>query len=71
MKQDIDISQLSSAECMVLAEELLERARAHPEPILVPPGQLEELNRRLDTLDTGTMEPGEPCEIVQHRLYKR
>ena len=69
MKHDIDISQLSSAECMVLAEEMLwERARDHPEAIPVPPEQLEELHHRLDALDAGTMEPGEPWEVVRKGL---
>jgi putative addiction module component (TIGR02574 family) len=65
MKHDIDISQLSPAECMVLTEELWERARAHPEAIPAPPEQLEELYHRLDALDAGTMEPGEPWEVVR------
>jgi putative addiction module component (TIGR02574 family) len=65
MKRDIDISQLSPAECIVLAEQLWERARAHPEAIPVPPEQLEELHHRLDALTAGTTEPGEPWEVVR------
>jgi len=71
MKPEIDISQLSPAECILLAEQLWEQARAHAEAIPVTPAQLEELNRRLDALNSGTMAPGEPWEVVSERLWGR
>lgn len=71
MKPDIDISQLSPAECILLAEELWYRARNHPEAIPVDPEHLAEINRRVDALDSGTMEPGEPWEAVRARLWGR
>lgn len=69
MTQDIDITHLSPAECILLADQLWEQARAHAEAIPVTPAQLEELNRRIDALDAGTMEPGEPWEVVRQRLW--
>jgi putative addiction module component (TIGR02574 family) len=71
MKPDIDISQLSPAECVLLAEQLWERASNHPDAIPVPPEHLEELQRRVEALDSGTMEPGEPWEVVRARLWPR
>jgi putative addiction module component (TIGR02574 family) len=71
MKLDIDISQLSPAECILLAEQLWERARNHPEALPVTEAQMTELNQRLETLDAGTMEPGEPWDIVQERLWRQ
>lgn len=71
MKPDIDISQLSPAECILLAEQLWERAASHPDSIPVPPEHLEELERRLQANQAGTMEPGEPWEIVRDRLWRR
>jgi len=58
MTADFDISQLSPAECILLAEQLWERARNHPEAVPVPPEQLEELHRRLDAYERGEMPPG-------------
>jgi putative addiction module component (TIGR02574 family) len=71
MKSGIDISQLSPAECILLAEELWERARNHPEAILVDPEHLAEINRRIEARDSGTMEPGESWEAVRARLLGR
>jgi putative addiction module component (TIGR02574 family) len=71
MKDAIDISHLSTAECILLAEQLWEQARAHPEAIPVTPGQLEELNRRIDALEAGTMPPGDTWEVVRDRLFRR
>jgi hypothetical protein len=47
MKPDIDISQLSPAECILLAEQLWERVRNHPEALPVTEAQMTELSRRL------------------------
>lgn len=71
MKPDIDISQLSPAECILLAEELWDRARNHPEAIPVRPDHLAEVQRRVDALESGAMGPGEPWEIVRARLWGR
>jgi putative addiction module component (TIGR02574 family) len=57
MKPEIDISQLSPAECILLAEQLWERARNHPEAIAVTEAQLTELDRRLDAFKGGEMPP--------------
>ncbi len=71
MKPDLDISQLSPAECILLAEELWDRARAHPEAIPVPPEQLAEIERRIAAIDRGEMGPGEPWEVVRARLWRQ
>ena len=64
MKPEIDISQLSPAECILLAEELWDRARNHPEAFPVTEAQMAELNRRLDAYERGEMPPGTPWEEV-------
>jgi putative addiction module component (TIGR02574 family) len=64
MKLDLDISQLSPAECILLAEQLWERARTHPEAVPVSEVQMEELNRRLDAYERGELPSGEPWEEV-------
>jgi putative addiction module component (TIGR02574 family) len=64
MLPEIDISQLSPAECILLAEQLWERARNHPEAIAVTEAQLTELYRRLDANERGEMPPGLPWEEV-------
>jgi putative addiction module component (TIGR02574 family) len=64
MKPEIDISQLSPAECILLAEQLWERARNHPEAIPITEAQMAELNRRVDAFERGEMLPGEPWEDV-------
>jgi putative addiction module component (TIGR02574 family) len=71
MITDLDISRLSPAECILLAEQLWERARNHPEALPVPPEHLQELNRRLNALDSGEMAAGEPWEVVRERLWRR
>lgn len=71
MKDGIDISRLSPAECILLAEQLWEHARTHPEAIPVTAAQREELDRRLDALETGKMPPGETWEVVRDRLFSR
>jgi putative addiction module component (TIGR02574 family) len=71
MKDEIDTSHLSPAECILLAEQLWEQARAHSEAIPVTTAQREELDRRLDALETGKMSPGESWEVVRERLFRR
>jgi putative addiction module component (TIGR02574 family) len=71
MKPDFDISQLSPAECILLAEQLWDRARNHPEAIPVPPDHVAEIKRRVEAIDSGAMAPGEPWEAVRFRLWGR
>jgi len=69
MKHEIDTSQLSPAECILLAEQLWDQARNHPEAVPVPKEHLEEIERRIAAIDAGAMRPGEPWETVQARLW--
>jgi len=71
MSRDFDLSSLSPSECILLAEQLWERASRHQDDIPLPPTHLEELNRRLDAIASGNMGPGEPWEVVRDRLWKR
>jgi putative addiction module component (TIGR02574 family) len=71
MTQELDISRLTPAECISLAEQLWEQARAHPEAVPVTQAQLEELHRRLDAIEAGNMPRGEPWESVRDRLLRR
>ena len=68
MIQDIDITHIIPAECIQLADHLSEQAVLYAEAVPVTPAQGEELNRRLNALDAGTMEPGEPWKGVRERL---
>ena len=65
MSTEFDLSGLSASECILLAEQLWEHARTHPEAVPVTAVQREELKRRLDALDSGEMPPGEPWEVVR------
>lgn len=71
MNAEFDITQLSPSECILLAEQLWEQARAHQEAVPLTPAQRDELNRRLDALDSGEMAAGEPWEVVRERLFRR
>ena len=51
----VDISRLSPAECILLAEELWEKARLHPENIPVSDAQKQELARRWAAFEAGEM----------------
>ena len=71
MPATFDISSLSSSECILLAEQLWERARMRPDTIAVTDAQRDELKRRVDALDSGEMLPGESWETVRQRLFPR
>jgi putative addiction module component (TIGR02574 family) len=71
MNGDIDISHLSPAECILLAEQLWEKARAHPEAIPITAAQQEELGSRLDALERGDLPPAETWDDVQASLRSR
>jgi putative addiction module component (TIGR02574 family) len=71
MDSDIDISNLSPAECILLAEQLWEKARAHSESIPVTAAQQKELGRRLDALKRGELPPAETWAAVQAWLRSR
>jgi putative addiction module component (TIGR02574 family) len=71
MPIDFDLSVLSPSECILLAEQLWERARTRPEAIPVTDAQRDELNRRVDALGSGEMPPGQPWESVRERLFRR
>ncbi len=64
MKYGIDISQLTPAECILLAEQLWEQARSHPEALPVPDAHLTELYRRLDAAERGDLPPALPWDEV-------
>lgn len=71
MTRHFDISGLSTSECLLLAEQLWEKARANPDAIPLTPAQLDELNRRFDAYERGDMPPGESWEIVRARVFGR
>jgi putative addiction module component (TIGR02574 family) len=71
MSRHFDTSNLSPSECILLAEQLWEQARAHPETIPLTTAQLDELYRRLDAYERGEMPAGEPWEVVRDRLFSR
>lgn len=66
-----DISHLSPAERILLAEELWDSVAAHPDQLPVPSEHLAEIARRIELIDSGAMEPGEPWDVVRARLWKR
>ena len=71
MSTYFDISALSPSECILLAEQLWEHARIHPEAIPITDVQRKELKRRLAALDSGEMLPGDRWETVRLRLFPR
>lgn len=71
MARLLDTSDLSTSECILLAEQLWEQALRNPDAIPVTESQLAELRRRLDALDSGDMAQGEPWDIVNNRLLRR
>lgn len=62
--QPFDFSQLSPAEAILLAEQLWDHARNHPEAVPITDAQMSELNRRLDASHRGELPPGESWEEV-------
>jgi putative addiction module component (TIGR02574 family) len=60
-----DFSELTPAECILLAEELWEKARNHPEAVPVTPAQLAELNATLDALEAGQLGTPQPWDEVK------
>lgn len=52
MTHEIDITHLTPAEPILLAE------------------HLQELNRRVESLDSGAMAPGKSWEVVRDRLWR-
>jgi putative addiction module component (TIGR02574 family) len=71
MTRNIDLSHLSPAECILLAEQLWDRAASQPDDIPVPPQHRDELRRRLAAIETGAMGPGEIWDAVRDRLWNR
>jgi putative addiction module component (TIGR02574 family) len=71
MSSEFDISGLTASESILLAEQLWEHARTHPQAILVTDAQREELQRRIDATDSGQMPPGDAWDVVRERLFRR
>jgi putative addiction module component (TIGR02574 family) len=71
MSTEFDLSGLSPTECILLAEQLWEQARMHPDAVPITDAQRDELKRRLDALESGEMPAGEPWEIVRERLFRQ
>jgi putative addiction module component (TIGR02574 family) len=71
MARLIDTSDLSTSECILLAEQLWDQARRNPGAIPVTESQLAELRGRLEALDSGKMGKGKPWDIVNNRLLRR
>ena len=69
MANRFDISDLTPSERLQLIQELWDSLAADPDSVPVPPEHLHELNRRLDALESGKMEPGESWDIVSKRLW--
>jgi putative addiction module component (TIGR02574 family) len=70
MSTELDFSSLSPSECILLAEQLWEKARTHPKAVPITAAQQEELKRRIDALDSGEMASGEPWDAVRERLFR-
>ena len=68
MANPFDISQLTATERLQLIDKLWDSLAADPDSVPVPPEHLQELNRRLNALESGKMEPGEPWDVVSKRL---
>jgi putative addiction module component (TIGR02574 family) len=69
MTPEFDISQLTPTERLQLIDKLWDSLIADPETVPIPDQHLNELNRRLDALESGAMPAGEPWEIVRKRLW--
>jgi putative addiction module component (TIGR02574 family) len=67
---DIDLSALSPAECILLAQELWDRVHGETQTLPMPREQRAEIERRLAAVEAGTM-PLYPWEEVRQRLLNR
>ena len=67
---DIDLSALSPAECILLAQELWDRVHGETQTLPMPCEQRAEIERRLAAVEAGTM-PLYPWEEVRQRLLNR
>ncbi len=65
--QEIDFSELSSADRLQLAQALLDDLRLDEQAELFTAEQLAELDRRLAAIENGTM-PFESWEMLRERL---
>lgn len=65
--QEIDFSDLSTADRLQLAQALLDGLTLDGQPELLTADQMEELDRRLATIEDGTM-PFESWEMLRERL---
>lgn len=65
--QEIDFSELSSADRLQLAQALLDGLTLDGQPELLTADQIEELDRRLAAIEDGTM-PFESWEMLRERL---
>lgn len=70
MATSMDISHLTPAQRLALIDTLWDSLAADSDlrSLPVPPQHMAELDRRLDALDLGEMEAGEPWETVSKRL---
>jgi putative addiction module component (TIGR02574 family) len=71
MSTELDISRLSPSKCILLAEQLWEHARTHPDAVPITDAQSTELKRRVAALDCGEMPPGDPWDAVRERMFRR
>ena len=67
---DLDISRLSVAERIQLAEDLWDSVAAETGDLPLTDAQRAELERRLDDLERNP-DAGEPWEVVRARIQKR
>lgn len=65
MIQDFEISHLTSAECIVLAERFWEWAGANSEAIPLTDAVAKELDRRLDAIESGTISAPESWDQIK------
>jgi putative addiction module component (TIGR02574 family) len=70
MITDLDITRLSPAERILLAEDLWDSLAAGQEPQALTPAQLEELERRLTAADRGEMTYSSWDEVKRRLLRK-
>lgn len=68
--KDLDLSELTGAERILLAQELWDSARQEAEALPLTPEQHAEIQRRVAALDAGTM-PTHRWDDVKQRLLNR